>query len=313
MFSVLIPAFKVKYLSQAIESILKQTFTDFELIIVNDKSKENIAEVVGAFRDERIQYYENEKNLGGENLVNSWNKCMTYATREYGIMFSDDDCLHSDFLMEISKLIAKYPTVDVFYSRVAIIHADNSIKRLSSSAPEHEHVLDFIWHRVNAVRDIYAPNFVFRNSALREMGGFVNFPLAWGSDDATWFSLAKTKGIVASSRTLCYWRWSELNISNVGNFEKRIGAIKEYFKWLHAFVASYPVVTDDEKILKEACLSLLPTYQIKTESFLIDRLVFNNSIFNSFRQFNKIRKTYRLKFMYLIKSILKKLLQKYST
>ena len=63
-FSVTIPAFKTKFLEKAIQSVLNQTYNDFELIIVDDCSPEDIKSVVDKFKDNRIRYYRNEKNSG---------------------------------------------------------------------------------------------------------------------------------------------------------------------------------------------------------------------------------------------------------
>jgi glycosyltransferase len=64
-----LPVFKAKYLSESIDSILNQTMSDFELIIVNDQSPDDIDSIVFSFNDSRIQYDINEKNIGGTDLI----------------------------------------------------------------------------------------------------------------------------------------------------------------------------------------------------------------------------------------------------
>ena len=59
-FSVTIPAYKARFLKECIESILAQTYKDFELIIVNDASPEDLTSIVKSFNDPRIRYYINE-------------------------------------------------------------------------------------------------------------------------------------------------------------------------------------------------------------------------------------------------------------
>jgi glycosyltransferase involved in cell wall biosynthesis len=68
-----LPVFKAKYLSESIDSILNQTMSDFELIIVNDQSPDDIDSIVFSFNDSRIQYDINEKNIGGTDLILNWN------------------------------------------------------------------------------------------------------------------------------------------------------------------------------------------------------------------------------------------------
>ena len=95
--SVILPAYKSAYLNQAIESILNQTYTNFELIIVDDASPEDIKEVVSKFSDKRIKYYKNQENIGGKSLVAQWNHCMQYASGEYFVLAADDDIYHTEF------------------------------------------------------------------------------------------------------------------------------------------------------------------------------------------------------------------------
>jgi glycosyltransferase involved in cell wall biosynthesis len=63
-FSILIPVYKSKYLKECIDSILMQTFNNFELIILNDDSPEDIDNIVSSYQDNRIRYYKNDKNVG---------------------------------------------------------------------------------------------------------------------------------------------------------------------------------------------------------------------------------------------------------
>ena len=74
-FSVLIPAYKRQYLQECIDSVLSQTFQDFEIVIVDDCSPEDIKSVVYLFNDSRISFYRNEANCGAVDVVDNWNKC----------------------------------------------------------------------------------------------------------------------------------------------------------------------------------------------------------------------------------------------
>ena len=82
LVSIAIPAYKKKFLAEAIQSVLNQSIQDFELIIVNDKSPEDIDCVVENFNDKRIRYFTNDTNLGGKNPAQNWNKCLSYAQGE---------------------------------------------------------------------------------------------------------------------------------------------------------------------------------------------------------------------------------------
>ena len=78
-YSFVLPAYKAAYLKEAIDSILNQTYKEFELIIVNDASPEGVDAIVRSYDDPRIQYYVNAENIGGKDLVAQWNYSITYA------------------------------------------------------------------------------------------------------------------------------------------------------------------------------------------------------------------------------------------
>jgi glycosyltransferase involved in cell wall biosynthesis len=94
-----------KYLKEAIESILKQTFTDFELILINDGSTDASEEIAGGFSDKRIVYLDNGKNLG---LAASFNTGIDYARGAYiARMDADDVSLPDRFERQFSYLEKK--------------------------------------------------------------------------------------------------------------------------------------------------------------------------------------------------------------
>jgi glycosyltransferase involved in cell wall biosynthesis len=90
--SVVLPAYNCeKYIAKAIESVLHQTFTDFELIIINDGSTDNTESIIHTFDDQRIVYLINSNNQG---LVYTLNKAITHANGKYiARMDADDICL----------------------------------------------------------------------------------------------------------------------------------------------------------------------------------------------------------------------------
>lgn len=90
-FSVIIPAYnRAPFIKKAIQSVIDQTFTDFELIVIDDASNDNTAEIVQSFSDSRIIYVRNETNL--ERCI-SRNKGITLAKGNY-ICFLDSDDYH---------------------------------------------------------------------------------------------------------------------------------------------------------------------------------------------------------------------------
>ena len=63
-YTIAIPAFKKQYLKECIDSALNQSYRNFEIIIVNDASPENLDQIVNQYSDSRIHYYRNEIGFG---------------------------------------------------------------------------------------------------------------------------------------------------------------------------------------------------------------------------------------------------------
>jgi glycosyltransferase involved in cell wall biosynthesis len=95
--SVCIPAYNhSKYIEQAIESVLTQTITDFELIVVDDCSSDDTFEIAKKYKDPRIKVYRNEKNLG---LIPNWNESINKGSGTYIKLLPGDDFLYPDCLL----------------------------------------------------------------------------------------------------------------------------------------------------------------------------------------------------------------------
>lgn len=92
--SVLIPAYKSKFLRQMLDSLVSQTYSNIEIIVVDDDSPNNLRQIVDEIEDIRIKYHRNPINIGGENLVSNWNHVLEYATGDLTVLASDDDIYH---------------------------------------------------------------------------------------------------------------------------------------------------------------------------------------------------------------------------
>lgn len=241
LVSIGLPAFKSLYFEKALKSILNQSYTNIEVIIVNDASPDDLDSIMGKYtEDKRIRYYKNPVNLGATSLVSNWNKCAQLAKGEFFVLASDDDIYHEDFISEMLLLAAKYPTVNLFHARVALIDKNDTVFDVSPSCPEYESCFDFVWHRIKNYRSQYAPDFMCRTNALQEINGFVDFPSAWCSDDATWFTIAKHGGVAYASKILFHFRYSGINITSEGHVEDKISANYLFNNWMYEFIKSIP-------------------------------------------------------------------------
>lgn len=216
-FSIAIPAFKGKFLGESIASVLTQTDNDFELIIVDDASPEDLKSIVGRFSDSRIRYFRNEKGFGAYNVVGNWNKCLEYACGKYIICMGDDDRLLPNCLADYRILVEKYPGLGLYHTRLQEINQYGKVIDLAEGRPEYESVYSHIWHDLTGRRNQCIGDFLYEVAHLRQIGGFFNLPYAWNADRLTAAYAAWETGIANTVSFGFQYRNSGLTITSTTN------------------------------------------------------------------------------------------------
>lgn len=240
LFSITIPAYKSAFLSEAIESCLAQTYMDFELIIVDDASPEDIKGVVNLFDDQRIRYYRNDRNCGAVDVVDNWNICLSYAKGEYVICMGDDDRLLPCCLEEYARMIEEHPGIGLLHGWTEIIDEHSQVTMVTAPRPLWESAYSLAWNRWDNRKHQFIGDWCFSVEWLRKQGGFYKLPLAWGSDDISAIIGAMKNGVV-NSQCLCFqYRVNSLTISNIGNIGIKMEAIRREYEWYKQFLSKQP-------------------------------------------------------------------------
>ena len=246
--SVTIPAFKDKYLKETIDSVLAQTYPNYEVVIVNDASPYDLDSIVNMYEDQRIRYFKNEKNCGAKNVVDNWNICLSYATGDYLICMGDDDKLTPRCLQDFADLIEKYPDLDIYHARSEIIDDDSNFVCLLEERPEWESVYSLIYNPRNS----HLGDYLFKTETLRKNGGFYKLPYGWQSDDITTFIAAESHGVANTKEVGFQYRGNGLSISHdLTCIEDKIEAVRAAVRWRLAFVSDkHPNDTEDQKLIE---------------------------------------------------------------
>lgn len=299
MFSVLVPAYKAEFLSECIESILAQTYKNFELIIVNDASPQDLDGIISKYSDSRIHYFKNEVGYGAEHVVGNWNKCLEYSTGDYVVCMGDDDKLKPNCLYEYSKLIEQNPNVDVFHGWTEIIDENSNIYDINEPRPVWESVYSLIYYRMRG-RQQYIGDFLFRSIPLKKIGGFFNLPMAWGSDDITTWLIAWKGGIANSQVPLFLYRKNRQTLSKSGSTTLQMKAINVLGTWLRQHLNDAP---DDsiDKLYFQKIIDFIPFYINNRKLGTLKKDYLNNGLIKVFYWLSQ-RKQYDLPLSIIIRS-----------
>lgn len=298
-FSILIPAYKTNFLDNCINSCIKQTYNDYEIIVVDDDSPENLKQICDNYNDPRLKYYRNKNNCGALNVVDNWNIALGYASGEWVICIGDDDMLTPNALEEYAKTISKYPDVDVVHARTYRIDEQNNPIAITPKRPEFENVYEFMLQRFLGCAQ-FIGDFCYRTQALKSAGGFCNLPMAWGSDDITAIRAASTHGIANVIIPIFLYRTSRFTISKSINAQPKLEAISREYEWYKAFFNNKSTNDLQEQLTKNEVVQRLNKFIIMKQLPLLHAEIRNNP-FNIIKWMFKA-KAYNISIKTIIKS-----------
>lgn len=180
--SVILPCYNSDaYIGDAIQSILNQTYDNYELIIINDGSSDNSVDIIKSFDDKRIHYVENPKNLG---LIQSLNKGIKLAQGEYIARMDADDIAFPNRFEEQVNYLDTHETVSLIGSGYITIPGNKTFVPLESPK---------IWDML--VRNRFAhPTVMFRKSDFLDRGLLYDENYSSAEDYELW-SRALIKGL----------------------------------------------------------------------------------------------------------------------
>jgi glycosyltransferase involved in cell wall biosynthesis len=172
-FTIIIPLYnKEKYIENAINSILNQTFTDFEVLIVNDCSTDKSVEIASEFLSEKVQIVHHEKNSG---LAATRNTGIKKATSNYVTFLDADDLWKPHFLEKTYNLIQNFPEARIFGTNYEEIWEKTIKKPQNGSESLPTDFAGYVnFFKINLKQGIYNHGSVCLHKEVYETVGFYN-------------------------------------------------------------------------------------------------------------------------------------------
>lgn len=208
--SVLMPVYNTPegYLRAAVESILAQTFEDFEFIIVDDGSTNNAEAVVLSYSDSRIQYVKNEKNLG---VTATRNRLVGLSHGEYLALMDSDDISLSARLAKQVEFLDTHPDVGVLGTWIEFFPESRKVEALPTDSNAMKQYL------------LFRESAVMNSSAMmrRSLQPHYNENYTSAEDYALWLELIDRTEFANLPEVLVRYRWHGANLSHL--FAAEIG------------------------------------------------------------------------------------------
>ena len=216
MVSFIVPCYKLGHLlPECLNSILAQTYRDFEILIMDDCSPDNTPEVARSFTDPRVMHVRNQPNLGH---LRNYNKGIGMARGKYIWLISADDCLRHDYALErYVRVMEEHPNVGyVFCAGCALSdHTETGVIRSSMYRRE-----DGIFPGREFLLDLLKGNFILAASGMARKECYEKvsyFPedMPYGGDWYLWCMYALHYDVAFFADAMVNYRVHDLSMSTI--------------------------------------------------------------------------------------------------
>lgn len=203
--SVILPVFNAeKYLREAIDSIVEQSFSDWELIVVNDGSTDGSEKIIRSYTDTRIQYHNNEHNIG---LIATLNKATQLCKGQYIARMDADDISARKRLEMQVNFLDRHPEYAMCGTYAKIIDEKNQETGKILNLEDDQNL------RINLLFSVpfVHPSMMFRQEVLLQNQYDPEFKHA--EDYDLWCRIAKDHKVANIPHFLLKYRWHTNNVS----------------------------------------------------------------------------------------------------
>jgi glycosyltransferase involved in cell wall biosynthesis len=236
--TVLLPVYNgERFLREAIDSILGQTWEDFELLVVNDGSTDGTATILRDYSDPRLHVITNEHNTG---VPASLNRGLAHAKGEYVARIDADDLALPERLAEQLHYLDRHPLVGLVASATEVVDKDGAAIRVEDHgtlSPEQ------LYYTLTFVNCIASSSVTFRRGLVLKTGGY-DESMSYAIDYDLWLRVSRRAKIVKLRKVLAKWRDTETNISHRFKAEQSAFADTAYLKNLRALMGTSINVDD---------------------------------------------------------------------
>ena len=236
-FSVVIPLYnKEKFIGNTLQSVLGQTFSDFEVVVVDDGSTDSSAATVKQFTDSRIQYYSKEN----EGVSTARNFGINAAASDFIAFIDADDFWYPDFLQTMHQNIQRFPDQMVFSAAIEVETARNLIPAQYSIQKTGVCELVDFFEASCKEAVIWTSAAVFHKDVFQKCGVF-DMAIKSGQDTDLWMRIGLVYKVVFCWKVLARYVYDDnslsknmaytatkINFSKFSELEKSNSKLKKY-------------------------------------------------------------------------------------
>ena len=216
MLAIIIPFYKLTFFEATLQSLAHQSDKRFKVYIGDDASPEDCTTLLQKFEGQfDFIYHRFETNLGGTSLTQQWERCIALSDDEEWLMILGDDdvlgenCVSSFYENEFE--ISKIKSNVVRFSS-SVMNSEGAVFLGPFFHPKAESASDSYYRKTLGQTRSSLSEYIFKREVFNKYK-FINYPLAWHSDDKAWLDFSENKPIYTINEAFVYVRFSAINIS----------------------------------------------------------------------------------------------------
>ncbi|MFK5889291.1 MAG: glycosyltransferase family 2 protein [Flavobacteriaceae bacterium] len=303
LVTVIIPVYnREKVLSETLESVLNQSHTNWECLIIDDGSTDDTIKVVNQFikKDKRFNLYKRDSNhLKGPAACR--NLGLFQAKGDYVIFLDSDDILHENCLENRLKYVFKNPEYDVWVFNMAFLDGKNKGKICNYYPTDVSSKKEFLKMTLRYQLPFSVTCPLWRIEALKDLKGFDESFLRLEDPDLHCRALSKQYRFLFNKTSApdCYYRVGTNNTNRDEDVKFKDIFIKSFYQFIDKYAGFKSEIIDNNEVKKQLNILLLRVFK---DYILNDKYFFKQfEIFYSLGKNKKILNFYELVILFITK------------
>lgn len=209
MISIVIPLYnKEKSITATLESVLAQTYTDYEVIVVDDGSTDHSANIVRELANVKIRLI--CKSNGG--VCSARNRGIEEAKGEYIALLDGDDFWDKDYLAEQVRMIEDFPEAAMWGINYAETNNGKLIRRLTTGLPDgYRGYVENYFMIQNRSSDLFCSSSVVIRRDVFDKVGLFDERIKYAEDSDMWFRIIASEKVAFYDKYMVYYQWDAEN------------------------------------------------------------------------------------------------------
>lgn len=275
------------FVKECIQSILSQSFPDFELVVLENSSVDDTLAWISSINDRRIKIFPAQQSL---SIEENWGRIVTTTKNEFMTITGHDDVLDKRYLETMDDLIKKHPDASLYQAHFRYINAEGKEVRKCLPMAEKQLPADVLHNFLCSKMDIMGTGFMMRSKDYDNIGGIKPYPNLLFADMELWTELSR-KSYLAVARQECFsYRIHPASTTSVSNDFKTLKAFDQFVTYLKELkikdaTLNEVIQKDSDVLLRQYCQGI--THKVLRTPHKIRQTPSVKEIIDNFRDYGR--------------------------